>query len=400
VSTRALALLGLATFILLGALIGSLGVRGATDIAGQPPSTYLAGPGGGSGLAEALERMGVRVTRLRRTWRTLEPATDPEGTLLAVLAPSQPITPREVELLRKRAVTTGPVLLAGTGVDVAMGCWGWRSILRGVDSIPVRLPGGTRAGAPAWTRRILVPAPRLTDSATAEEVARSSACASFRGVTDTLVVTAGNRPVLVRVVPKRGHPVYLLSDASLLGNRSLRRTAAGPFALAFFARAGTGVMFDEFHHGYDESGNLFQAAYAWSLGTPWGWAAWQLLAVGIVALLVAAVRTGPTRTVIVRARRSSIEHVRALATALQAARGHDVAVDLLIRGLRRRLSRDARPGREPVGAWIGSLASRVRTAPARAAATRLMTLTRPGRSVDDVLAAAHAVEDVWQDLRP
>jgi hypothetical protein len=122
--------------------------------------------------------------------------------------------------------------------------------------------------------------------------------------------------------------------------------------------------------------------------------------VGLIALVVAAVRTGPIRSAIVRTRRSSIEHVRALATALQAARGHDVAVDLLIRGLRRRLSRDARPGREPVAAWIGTLASRVRTAPARAAATRLMTLTRPGRSVDDVLAAAHAVEDVWQDLRP
>ena len=112
------------------------------------------------------------------------------------------------------------------------------------------------------------------------------------------------------------------------------------------------------------------------------------------------VRFGPVRSVIRRTRRSPLEHVRALATALQAARGHDVAVELLVRGLRRRLSRDGRAGREPAADWLASLAERTRSPRARAAAVRLRELTRPRRSVDDVRAAANAVEDVWQELRP
>jgi hypothetical protein len=399
VSTRAAALLGLAIFILLGLLVGSLAARdGATDDSTQPPSTYLAGPGGASGLAEGLERIGVRVARLRRPLRTLTEETDPEGGSLVVLAPSPSLTAVEALRLRKRAVTTGPLLLAGTGVDLAMGCWGWRSISRGRDSIRVTVPGERVPEDAAWVHRVLAPAPR--DLERDEKEDPEEECATAGGRVDTLLVTAGNRPVLLRVRPGKGYPVYLLSDATLLDNRSLRSTAAGPFALALLRDAGNGVLFDEYHHGFDDSGNLFAAAYDWSLRSPWGWAAWQLVVVGLIALLAAAIRSGPTRSVIRRARRSSIEHVRALATALQAARGHDVAVDLLIRGLRRRLSRDARPGREPVGAWITSLASRVRTAPARRAAARLTTLTRPGRSVVDVLAAAHSVEDVWQELRP
>jgi hypothetical protein len=400
VSTRAMALLGLTAFFLLSVVVSSVAVRGATDSERYPPSTYLAGPTGASGLAEGLERIGVRVTRLRRPWRTLSEASDPHASLLTVLSPSRPITPAEAEQLRKRALTTGPVLVAGTGVDAAMACWGWQAIPRGADSIRVTVPGTPVTEDAGWVRRILTPASRDIDTSLVKGRGAMRPCVLVRGKSDTLLVTAGNRPVLVRVTPKKGFPIYLLSDATLLGNRSLRRTAAGPYVLELFREAGSAVVFDEFHHGYDDSGNLFQALYAWSLRSPWGWSAWQLIVVGLIALLAVAVRSGPTRSVIRRTRRSSIEHVRALATALQAARGHDVAVDLLIRGLRRRLSRDARPGREPVGAWIQTLASRVRTAPARAAATRLTTLTRPGRSVDDVLAAAHSVEDVWQELRP
>jgi hypothetical protein len=101
-----------------------------------------------------------------------------------------------------------------------------------------------------------------------------------------------------------------------------------------------------------------------------------------------------------RKRRSPLEHVRALATALRAARGHDVAVKLLVRGLRRRLSRDGRLTRDPVDRWVAQLQDRVRTPRARAAVARLGAFTRPGASAEDVLAAANAVEEVWQELRP
>jgi hypothetical protein len=137
----------------------------------------------------------------------------------------------------------------------------------------------------------------------------------------------------------------------------------------------------------------------WSRGSPWGWAGWQLAAVGLLVLLTGAIRFGPPRPLNDRRRRSPLEHVTALATALSAARGHDVAIRLLIRGLARRLAAD---GRMPADSTrlLARLQPIVRTDRGRAALAQLRTLVAPGQPADSVLAAANAVEDVWQDLRP
>ena len=73
-----------------------------------------------------------------------------------------------------------------------------------------------------------------------------------------------------------------------------------------------------------------------------------------------------------------MEHVRALATALAAARGHDVAVRLMIQGLRRRLSRGARATPD-LEAWLESLGPSVRTARGREALESLGAMTRGRR---------------------
>jgi len=120
----------------------------------------------------------------------------------------------------------------------------------------------------------------------------------------------------------------------------------------------------------------------------------------LLALLAGAVRFGPVRSTLVRRRRSPLEHVRALATALAAARGHDVAIGLTIEGLRRRL---LPAGQRPTGdraAWLDQLARHTRTARARDAVRTLQSLNRPGQDTDQVRRAANAVEDVWEELRP
>jgi hypothetical protein len=116
-------------------------------------------------------------------------------------------------------------------------------------------------------------------------------------------------------------------------------------------------------------------------------------------------RFGPARAGIERRRRSPLEHVRALATALAAARGHDVAVKLLVQGLRRRLARgtEAAPGRalraDP-RPWLTGVARRARTPRGRAAALELLEITSQPQSPDGVLRAADLVEDLWTDLTP
>lgn len=399
-SSRTTALVGVVAFALLAALVAAVSARGGEDAPSrQPPSSYLTGPGGASGLAEGLERLGIGVTRWRRPWRSLKVA-DTIPSLFVVLDPSRSVTWREASRLVARSRSTGPVLIAGSSARSVLNCWGWRVEPRGRDSIRVTRPGVPPPRDAAYVTEVLVRGLDPSDSVDLPTPGDVGRCKPVTGRLDTLLVTAGNRPVLVRVTPEKGFPAYLASEGALFSNRSMRATAMGPFLLGLLHDQGPTVLFDEYSHGYDEGGGLFSATLAWSTRSPWGWAAWQLAVVGLLALVVAMVRTGPIHSVIRRARRSPLEHVRAVATALHAARGHDVAVELLVRGLRRRLSRDGRPGREPAAEWLSTLTTRARSPRVRAAAARLRELTRPRRSVDDVLAAANAVEEVWQELRP
>ena len=121
-------------------------------------------------------------------------------------------------------------------------------------------------------------------------------------------------------------------------------------------------------------------ALDWSTRSPWGWVVWQLAAVGVIALLASGVRFGPVRRAIERRRRSPLEHVRALATALAAARGHDVAVRLMVQGLRRRLSRGGRPARARPGRLAReprALGADARGREALQSLTRTMTRSPP-----------------------
>ena len=126
---------------------------------------------------------------------------------------------------------------------------------------------------------------------------------------------------------------------------------------------------------------------------------WQLAAVGLVALVASGVRFGPVRTAIERRRRSPMEHVRALATALAAARGHDVAVRLMIQGLRRRLSRGTRTTHD-LEAWLTELGPAVRTPRGQEALESLGATLRQSPDADSVLVAANAVETLWEELKP
>jgi hypothetical protein len=215
---------------------------------------------------------------------------------------------------------------------------------------------------------------------------------------DSLLVTPGGRLAAVRLVT--GHnSVVLVADGALFSNRKVRDSDAGEFALGIMADYPR-VQFDEYHQGFTSGGSLLGALLSWSRGTAWGWAWWQLAAVGLLALLAAAFRFGPPIAAIKRQRRSPLEHVRALATALATARGSDLAVRLMIQGLRRRLSVGRQGSRSDPREWLVALARNVRTARSRAAIQSLLELTQRGANPQGVLRAANAVEDVWQDLSP
>jgi hypothetical protein len=391
--------LGLATLLLVGAAL--LGRRGEGKV--DPdfrPSTFLSGPAGARGLLDALVRMRIPVQRFRKRSLQLAALPLPSRSALVILAPTVPLSgPDRAEILA--LLPRVDLILAGRRTEPLIRCFGYRVARRILDSSQVALPGIVPGGDAPWVRATLVPTGQrvVTDSSRAMDAERISCVIPEDQRVDTLLATEAGRPVAVRI--HRGSAVaVLVADEDLFRNRALRRSGAGPWVLGLFEGRYRQVIFEEYHHGFGTAGSLGALAIGWSFGSPWGWLIWQAAAVGTLALLFGAIRFGPAEPGIPRRRRSPLEHLRALATALRAQRGHDVAIGAIVRGLRRRL---APPGLRSRGDWRGWLAQLPRstaTPRARAALAQLDDLTRPGQPSSGVLRAANAVEDLWEDLKP
>lgn len=372
----------------------------ATD---ERPSTFLAGPDGSRGLLEATRALGIEVRRFReRPGRLAERLEDGPRQTLAILGPSFPFSPLEAGVVLGFGARAD-LLLAGSGTDALMRCFGYQVKRRRFDSLQVAAPGTVPGAAEPWVHAELQATREReqVDSSRAADTGRSSCTVpAFRSV-ERLLVGTGGELVAVRLwradLDRR---VILVADEALFRNRTLRRTSAGPFALGLFAGRTDRVVFEEYHHGFGASGSLAGATLAWSRRSPLGWAVWQWTAVAVLALLFGAVRFGPVRPGIVRRRRSPLEHVRALATALSAARGQDEAIGAMVRGLRRRLAPPGLRARGDWREWLQQLGRHRMAPPVQASLDSLRALTTPGQPPSSVLKAANAVEDLWLDLRP
>jgi hypothetical protein len=393
--------LGASLLLGLGVISVALGSRQPQPEPNESPrSSYLTGPGGASAFADAASGLGVGVTRFRRPIAALaDPDSSWRGSLVALLGPTEPLSAAEARHLLE---LPADLLLAGESTRRATQCLGYQvSLRKWTDPAATRAP---RDAEPLPSPRVWAVLTRhaartILDSTGSE--GRKVSCEVPEPVrVDTLLETVRDRLVAVRLWYPGGRAITLVADDRLFRNRTLRNTAAGGFVLRLVAPRYQRMVVDEYHHGYRSAGSLGAAALDWSTRSAWGWAVWQLVAVGLVALLASGVRFGPIRTAIVRRRRSPIEHVRALATALAAARGHDVAVRLMIQGLRRRLSRGGRPPPTDLDTWLEEVRSSVRTDRGRAALESLAATTRRPPDADSVLVAAHAVETLWEELKP
>jgi uncharacterized protein DUF4350 len=397
---RSRAELSLAVAILAALAVGAamLGSRRAKNADTDPRrSTYLAGPSGASAWAEALGRLGVRVDRYRRPALSLG-EIDGEG-VFAVIGPAQRLGAREAVHL---STLGGDLLLAGEGADPAMACLGYRVSTRWSDPAALKAPPGAEELPMPRARAELVRhlATTIVDSSDVYDGRRISCSVPSPIGVDTLLRTINDRPVAIRVGYAGGRTVTLVADDGLFRNSILRRTAAGPIMLGLVTPRYQRVIVDEFHQGFATSGtSLAGATLAWSARSPWGWIVWQLVGVGVIALVASGIRFGPARQVILRRRRSSLEHVRALATALASARGHETAVRLMAQGLGRRLSRAGRPGPADLDRWLAGLASSLRTERGRGALATLTEAASGSPTTAGVLDAANAVEILWDELK-
>jgi len=390
--------LGLALLLALGIAVAVVaGNRtGAPAPAYEPASTLASGPEGSRALFDVLRAMGLTVERRRSPLFDLNGGGAPAPGLLVLAAPERPLEPAELRQVGKFVRGGGALLLAGNTGGVGP-CLGWvRSAEAAAsrrDSFPV---------APAFGRELPAVAAYLLPRRDSVAPGAPASCPVLTAAaTDTLVRTRSGRPVMMDFRYARGGRILFVADDGWLRNAAWRNTVV-PYALVpLIAQAARGrtVAWDEYHHGYERSGTA-GVVLRWLMGTPAGWVLAQLLAAAVLALALAAVRFGPAQAVIDRRRRSPLEHLDALAAGLESSGGSSTALGLIVGGLRRRLSRTGQMPRGAPDQWIASLALVMPTPRGRGAVRRIReALTQLGDG-GQVLAAANAVEDVWQELRP
>lgn len=396
--SRAELILALATVTALATAIAVTAKRPSAD-RDRRASTLRAGPLGSQALYEASERLGVRAERWRRRPTQL-PAPDSAQayrTLFVMLDPPTRLSPATIAAVLRYSAHAD-LLLAGRGTEELMRCFGYEVTGSVFDSsrVVLQAPDAPRvSGALTRTEQLV----RHDSSRANDALVERCAVPRMRAVTPLLGSKAGTVALRLERADV-DHTVTLVADANLFRNRTLRDTPAGPFALGLVTRGYDVVIFDEYHQGYGASGSLGREALAWSSRSPWGWAVWQLVAVGILILLTGAIRFGPIRRHRHQPRRSPLEHVRALATALSTADGHDEAIAALVRGLRRRLAVSSMRARGDWRAWLDRLGRQSATPATTDAIAALQQLTTPGQPRSSVLRTANAVEDVWKSLQP
>ena len=318
--------LGLGALALLVAIAAALGRRENQGVDQDlRPSSYLAGPAGVRGLADALGQLGIQVERSRRPLRALA-ARQFEGqrTAVVLLNPDLDLDGTEIQLLAEwSAREDGPdLVLAGAQVSPLMHCFGYGVDFGQLSRFAIRAPVAgdswpeLRAVLAARSASIIADSGRLADTAV-------TGCTVVEASTiDTLLTTRTGRVAALRIhrVDRNGS-VTLLSDPVLLENRAVRETAAGPFALGLFIGRYERVIFEERSHGFGEEG---------SLRLPPGWLDAQGLAAGDPVIC----RTDP-RGLLIMSRAAATEALRELARKHMP--GEAALLDALLSGTREQL---------------------------------------------------------------
>ena len=373
-------------------------------------STFLTGPRGSKALYDVLSQLGRRTERRRTDLENLTTARA-RPAILAVLNPAIPLNDPEIEQVVRFVRGGGRVVVSGWGGGIP-DCLGWRIQPEDrPDSIPVRSPGELRLPRAA---RVLARVQRDTSDRSDLKSLKKGEVTGPPGLcrtlspfaTDTIIAAANNRPVIMQLRYRGGGSVALAADPGWFTNKVWRDTDVPVVALALFtpaaARSGK-IVWDEYHQGFgeDTAPSLPGLTLSWLRHSPAGWLILQLIAVALVWLATTAVRFGPALSVIERRRRSPLEHLEALGAGLESAGDANTAVQRLVLGLRRRLSRAGHVGSGDVLPWVESLELAMRGPQGRAAVRRLhQLLTARDRDAQRVLDTAQAVEDVWEELRP
>jgi hypothetical protein len=168
---------------------------------------------------------------------------------------------------------------------------------------------------------------------------------------DTVGTWPPSAKTLLYVRAKRVHPeisvlpfghgrVVAIADPTFLRNDVLRKTAGAVLAVRILESIDPSrhspIIFDEYHQGYGEMPSQMDVIREALLETAWGRAVLQIGVAGLLYLLVIGVRPIAPVSRARYERRSPLEHVGALSRAYEAIGATRLAVQRLVRGVRRR----------------------------------------------------------------
>ena len=402
VEVALLALLTLA--IALAVWAGTRGAGGASSFDFRP-STLLRGPEGSGALYDVLVRLRIPVERRRAPLFDLARERRRQPAVLVVLDPFMHLEAAELGQVVRFIRAGGTVVAAGSGGGITR-CAGWvtANAARFVasDSFPVQSSENGPA-LPPVADYLKVPdrSPGALGRLRGGDIEETECDRLAPAAHDTLLRLLDRRPAALRLRYPGGGAVTLVADVGYFRNRTWRATQVPQFITPLLVPTRPGrVAWDEYHQGFGRERSVSGVLAGWLSGTPAGWALLQLGAVLLLALAAAGVRFGPARSVIERRRRSPLEHLEALAAGLEGAADVDTAVALTVSGLRRRLGRAGVMRPDEQRSWLAALELALPTAVGRDAVRRLQRIINQPGGPERALAAAQAVEDVWQELRP
>ncbi|MEP7065151.1 MAG: DUF4350 domain-containing protein [Gemmatimonadota bacterium] len=144
----------------------------------------------------------------------------------------------------------------------------------------------------------------------------------------------------IAILPIGRGNVVAMGDPSFLRNDVLRKTAGAVLAVRILesidASRQSPLVFDEYHQGYGERTSQLDVLRDALFGTTWGRAILQAAVAALLYLLMIGVRPIAPVSRARYERRSPLEHVSALSRAYEAIGATELAVQRLVRGVRRR----------------------------------------------------------------